>query len=444
MPVVPVLHCDLDSFYASVEQSVRPNLRGMPVAISAPRGQSVITAASYEAKAKGVRVGVPLREAYKRCPELTFLTARMDAYQRAGMAVREIIRSCVTEIETLGIDECFIDLRNVDREACGAPTDADLYDMGENGLAAHVARHLRGRVKQEMGLDMSVGGGSNKTVAKLACDRAKPNGMLLVSLDDELEFLHQAIFDEIPGIGPKSIKRLHSMGASRLSDVIHMSETSLVATLGKRQGQVVHAMMRNEFRDPVAPNAAQRTTSSMRSFGAAGADAHDALEDLLAEILARLSHAGAAARSLSVFAADEGNLYQGKHDTGAATSDVRELTVVARRMIQAVPKGFRVRYAGITLEGLSKNDQLRLDVPIGASDGELLAGELRVPQESEAERLQRSAYWGMPVSHATFGPGRLVALETDAVVVKFADRERHLALWAPISFSERPARIHFA
>ena len=429
-----VLHCDLDSFYASVEQAVRPELRGRPVAISAPRGQSVITAASYEAKRLGIRVGVPLREAYKRCPDLTFLPARMDAYQRVGHEVRQIVLGCCPVIETLGIDECFLNLRDVDPAVVGAPSDVSRTDRGPTGLAHLTGVWIREQVRERTGLGITVGVGSNKTVAKLASDSAKPDGLRIVATADELEFLRSALVEDVTGIGPRSVTKLHAIGIHTLGDMASMSRESLMALLGKRQGKVVYAMARNEFDEPVAANPAPKTTSAMRSFGPRGHDAHDALEDLLAEVLERLVATDRAARSIAVFAANETRVYQGRHDTKAPTKDVRELAASARRMAADIPTGFVANFAGVSLDGLSDTDQLRLGIEAGWIDDERFNAPVRPREKTTARRLELAAHYNMAVHHERFGAGRVMGLGRDTVLVRFPDRDRELELWAPIEY----------
>jgi DNA polymerase-4 len=427
-----VLHCDLDSFFASVEQALRPELHGKPVAVSAARGQFVITAASYEAKRKGVRVGVPLRDARRLCPDLAFVAARMEAYQRAGSYVHDLIRTTGARIETLGIDECFFNLRDVVPERLGlqAPdADADHHDY-----AVAVATWIRAAVRRQTGLAITVGIGSNKTVAKLASDTGKPDGLKVVAAADELEFLRSQPLGDINGIGPRTLQKLRSSGLETVGDLASLSEVSLRALLGKRQGTVVHAIVHNRWVEPVTPNPKPKTTSSTRTFPGDGVPAREALGELLVEVLDRLSASGRSARLVAVFAADGSHAFQDRHDLRAATSDVRELAAVARVMIAKVPDGFRTNYCGVTLDGLTDTEQLRLELPVAwHDDADLLAPlDTRVPDP--ADRLARAAFKGMPVHHPDFGDGVVEYFDGDGLLIRFADRERSLAFWAPLQF----------
>ena len=430
-----VLHCDLDSFFASVEQAARPELYDKPVAVSAARGQSVITAASYEAKRLGVKVGVPLRTARQLCPDLVFVPARMEAYQRCGNFVQDIIRSTGARIETLGLDECFLMLDHVLEDNLGTLPEgltmlpADPYDR-----ARVVGTWIRSTVFERTGLRISVGGGSNKTVAKLATDSGKPDGLLILRPFEELSFLHRQPFGPIAGIGPSSIAKLHSAGITTVGEVSHVSQQSLIALLGKRQGRVVHAISHNLFDEGVTPNPKPKSTSATRSFGANGHNALQALEDLLGEVLQRIAQSGRSARCVGVFAADSTTIYQAKHDLGASTANIKELAATARSLMVKVPSSFHANFAGVTLDGLSDNEQLRLGFDTGwLRDPEFVAPVLQRVHDP-AKQLQRSAYKGMLVNHPDFGPGMVESLQTHTLTICFADRRRVLEYWTLLDY----------
>lgn len=427
-----VLHCDLDSFFASVEQALRPELHGRPVAVSAARGQFVITAASYEAKRKGVRVGVPLRDARRLCPDLNFVAARMEAYQRAGAFVHDLIRSTGAAIETLGIDECFLELRRVDPARLGLTAPDPTED--HHDYAAAVAGWIRHAVRRHTGLAITVGIGSNKTVAKLASDTAKPDGLKIVHRDDELEFLRGQPLAAISGIGPRTQHKLRASGLTQVGDLATLSRASLLALLGKRQGTVVHAIVHNLWREPVTPNPRAKTTSSTRTFPGDGVPARDALAELLVEVLDRLAASGRSARIVGVFAADETHAFQDRHDLRAATADVRELAAVARTLIAKVPAGTHTNYCGVVLDGLCDTEQLRLDLPVPWQFDPELTAPLDTKVSEPAERLARSAFRGMVVHHPDFGDGVVRALDGDGLLIRFPDRDRSLAFWAPLRF----------
>lgn len=427
-----VLHCDLDSFFASVEQVSRPELYGKPVAVSAARGQFVITAASYEAKRHGVRVGVPLKEARALCPGLRFVPARMEAYQRAGSHVHDIIRSLGAPIETLGIDECFLDTALVNDLHFNEQVDDDAGDP--YARARRIAEWIKAEVKRQTGMNITVGGGTNKTVAKLASDSAKPDGLLIVAADDELRFLHDTPLKDINGVGPRSYNKLASMGLRTVGDVAGYPKDRLVSILGKRQGHVVHEIAHNSFDEGVVANPKPRTTSSTRSFGSRGHNAREALEDLLGEVLGRLERSGRSARYVVVFAADATTGYSGKRDLRAPTADRRELAAVARELIRRIPAHLHASIAGVTLDGLSDNEQLKLDLQLPWMTDPELSEPVAQPSYDAAELLRRAAYRGLAVSHPVFGAGIVQSITDQELVVDFAGRARVLAYWAPLSY----------
>ena len=430
-----VLHCDLDSFFASVEQAARPELHGQPVAVSAARGQSVITAASYEAKRFGVKVGVPLRTARSLCPGLVFLPARMESYQRCGAFVHEIIRSTGARIETLGLDECFLVLDHVDQSRLGdLPEGLESLPDDPYERAAVVATWIRSTVYERTGLRITVGAGSNKTVAKLATDHAKPDGLLVLRPEDELAFLHAQPAGDITGIGPRSNMKLHNANILTVGDVAKLNQQTLIAMLGKRQGKVVHAISHNLFDEGVTPNPRPKSTSATRSFGAQGHNALVALEDLLAEVLLRMAQSGRSARWVGVFAADPGAIYQARHDLGAPTADIRELAATARALMSKIPTTFHANIAGVTLDGLSDSEQLRLGFDIGwLQDSEFAAPVIQRPYDA-AEQLERCAYRGMLVTHPDFGDGVVESLQTQTLTIRFNDRRRVLEFWTPLNY----------
>src|SRR5271156_5882098 len=164
-----ILHADLDAFYASVEQLLDPSLRGKPIAV----GGGVVLAASYEAKAFGVHGGMSGRQARELCPQLTFVSGHFSHYQRLGDAAIKVFGASTPLVERISIDEAFADVT-------GCP---HLF-----GPPAEIARAIRRRVRAELGLAISVGVARTKHLAKIASQVAKPDGLVVVDVDTELDF----------------------------------------------------------------------------------------------------------------------------------------------------------------------------------------------------------------------------------------------------------------
>src|SRR5258706_13029251 len=200
MERTPILHADLDAFYASVEQLLDPSLRGKPIAV----GGGVVLAASYEAKAFGVRGGMPGRQARELCPQLIFVDGHFKDYQRLGDAAIKVVSDFTPLVERISIDEAFADV----------PGCTHLF-----GPPAEISRSIRHRVRAELGLPISVGVARTKHLAKIASQVAKPDGLVVVDRNAELEFLHHLPVELMWGVGPVTKARLAEIGVLPVGQV---------------------------------------------------------------------------------------------------------------------------------------------------------------------------------------------------------------------------------
>ena len=224
-----ILHADLDSFYASVEQRDDPRLRHRPVIV----GGGVVLAASYEAKAFGVRTAMNGRQARRLCPGLIEVPPRMSAYSAASKAVFEVFRDTTPLVEGLSIDEAFLDVGGL-RRVSGSP--------------AEIAAQLRLDVLNRVQLPITVGVARTKFLAKVASAVAKPDGLLVVAPESELEFLHPLPVERLWGVGAVTAEKLHARGIRKVGEVARLRESTLVAMLGAASGHHLHALAHN--RDP--------------------------------------------------------------------------------------------------------------------------------------------------------------------------------------------------
>jgi DNA polymerase-4 len=224
-----ILHADLDAFYASVEQLLDPSLRGKPVAV----GGGVVLAASYEAKAFGVRGGMPGRQARELCPQLTFVGGHFKDYQRLGDAAITVIGDFTPLVERISIDEAFADVAGC----------THLF-----GPPAEIAKAIRQRVRMELGLPISVGVARTKHLAKIASQVAKPDGLVVVDPDTELEFLHNLPVELMWGVGPVTKARLAEIGVLTIGQLAKTPGWSLERLLGPAAGEKLAALAWN--RDP--------------------------------------------------------------------------------------------------------------------------------------------------------------------------------------------------
>lgn len=226
-----IMHVDLDAFFVAVELARDPSLRGKPVVVGGdPNGRGVVATASYEARKFGVHSAIPLSTAKRLCPHAIFLRGDFPAYQRASKAFHEILADFSPLVESGGLDEAYVDVTG-----CG-PVMASRYDVpvhaSDEDMAVVAAEAIRQRVRDEQQLTASVGIGSGKSVAKIASDAAKPDGVLLVPGGSEAAFLAPRPVRDLPGLGPKAEAHLTRLGIRTLGQLAAMPEGTLRALFG--------------------------------------------------------------------------------------------------------------------------------------------------------------------------------------------------------------------
>ncbi|MGO4202134.1 DNA polymerase IV [Rhodococcus sp. TAF43] len=241
-----ILHADLDAFYASVEQRDDPGLRGRPVIV----GGGVVLAASYEAKAFGVRTASSGSEARRRCPHAIVVPPRMSAYARASREVFDVFRNTTPLVEGISIDEAFLDVGGLSRIS---------------GSPRQIAERLRRDVREQVGLPITVGIARTKFLAKVASAVGKPDGLLLVPPDRELEFLHPLPIERLWGVGAVTSAKLHGYGVRTVAELAALSERELSTVVGPGSARHLHALA--WARDPRRVETARRR----RSIGAQSA-----------------------------------------------------------------------------------------------------------------------------------------------------------------------------
>ncbi|MFD1860859.1 DNA polymerase IV [Aeromicrobium camelliae] len=245
-----ILHADLDAFYASVEQRDEPSLRGRPVIV----GGGVVLAASYEAKARGVRTAMPGRQARRLCPEAVVRSPRFEAYTAASRAVFAIFRDVTPVVEPLSIDEAFLDVSGLRRL---------------RGPALPIAAALRDRVRVEVGLPISVGVARTTYLAKVASALSKPEGLLLVPRESELTFLHALPVERLWGVGDVTARSLHQARIRTVADIARTDEAELAAVIGPAAARHLSALAHG--RDPrrVDPGVRRRSIGAQHALGPA-------------------------------------------------------------------------------------------------------------------------------------------------------------------------------
>ena len=243
-----ILHADLDAFFAAVEQRDDPRLRGRPIVV----GAGVVLAASYEARAYGIRTAMGGAQARRLCPQAIVVPPRMSAYSQASKAVFAVFEDTTPLVEGLSIDEAFLDVRGM-RRLAGTPTE--------------IAVRLRQNVLEQVGLPITVGIARTKFLAKVASGVAKPNGLLIVPPHDELGFLHPLPVERLWGVGRVTADKLHGRGIRTVGQVAQLDEQVLVWMLGRAAGRHLHALAHNRDPRQVRAGRRRRSIGSQRALG---------------------------------------------------------------------------------------------------------------------------------------------------------------------------------
>ncbi|HWM08965.1 MAG TPA: DNA polymerase IV [Solirubrobacteraceae bacterium] len=271
-----ILHADIDAFFASVEQRDDPRLLGRPVIV----GAGVVLAASYEAKAYGIRTAMGGRQARRLCPDAVVVTPRMSAYSEASKAVYRVFEDTTPLVEGLSIDEAFLDVRGM-RRLSGTPVE--------------IAARLRRDVRERVGLPITVGVARTKFLAKVASGVAKPDGLLVVPPDRELAFLHPLRVERLWGVGPVTAAKLHDRGIDTVGQVAQLAEAALVSLLGRASGRHLHALAHNRDPRPVQARRRRGSIGSQRALGRSPRS-HDAVDAILIGLVDRVCRRLRAAR----------------------------------------------------------------------------------------------------------------------------------------------------
>ncbi|MCW2521043.1 MAG: DNA-directed polymerase [Mycobacterium sp.] len=266
-----ILHADLDSFYASVEQRDDPSLRGRPVIV----GGGVVLAASYEAKAYGVRTAMGGRQARQLCPQAIVVPPRMAAYSQASAAVFEVFRDTTPLVEPLSVDEAFLDVSGLGRVS---------------GTPVQIAAQLREQVRSRVGLPITVGIARTKFLAKVASQEGKPDGLLLVPPDRELAFLHPLPVRRLWGVGAKTADKLHAHGIHTVADVAELSESMLGSIVGGAMGHQLYALSHNIDRRRVVTGVRRRSVGAQRALGRSGNSmSHSEIDVVVVNLVDRIT-----------------------------------------------------------------------------------------------------------------------------------------------------------
>jgi DNA polymerase-4 len=335
-PGPATLHADLDAFFASVEQRDDPRLRGRPVIV----GGGVVLAASYEARAFGVRSAMGGGRARRLCPDALVVPPRWQAYVEASRCVRAIFDRTAPVVECISIDEAFLDVTGMERIA---------------GSPQHIARALRRAVHEEVGLPISVGAATTKVVAKLASTMAKPNGLLVVQPGTELAFLHPLAVGRLWGVGAATAAKLHGAGLYTVADLARAGEPALVAAVGRAAGRHLYAVAHNRVVRPVRSGRGRRSIGSQRALGWPGTppgELEPVLGALVDRVTRRARRAGLCGRTVVLRLRFEDFARASRSRTMHRASASSEPVLATARMLLAAAQPF-IDGRPLTLLGLA-------------------------------------------------------------------------------------------
>ncbi len=385
------LHADLDAFFASVEQRDDPGLRGRPVIV----GGGVVLAASYEARAYGVRGAMGGSQARALCPQVVVVPPRFSAYVEASRAVFSVFERTTPFVEGISIDEAFLDVGGL-RRVSGTPVE--------------IAVRLRRQVRDEVGLAITVGVASTKFLAKVASAVGKPDGLLVVPNGGELDFLHPLPVERLWGVGPKTAEKLHERGITTVAQVARIPESALVAMLGGHAGRHLHALAHNRDHRSVQSGRRRRSIGSQRALGRSNpspGELDTTLVGLVDRVARRLRDADRLARTVMLRlrfsdftrATRSHTLAESTSHTDTILEALRALLADAGPMI--AERG--ITLLGVALANLDDGDVTQLELPFGRRSGNALDDVLDDVRErfggdalGRAVMLGRDQGWSMP------------------------------------------------
>jgi DNA polymerase IV len=355
-----ILHADVDAFFASVEQRDHPRLRGRPVIV----GVGVVLAASYEAKAYGVRSAMGGTHARRLCPHAVVVEPRMSVYSDTSKALFRVFEDATPLVEGLSIDEAFLDVRGLGRIS---------------GSPAEIAVRLRRDVLDQVGLPITVGVARTKFLAKVASGVAKPDGLLVVPLDRELAFLHPLPVERLWGVGPVTAGKLRHRGIKTVGDVAQLPAAALVSILGRAAGRHLHALAHNRDPRPVQVGRRRRSIGSQCALGRSrrSPDAVDAVVVALVDrVTRRMRAAGRVGRTVVLrLRFDDFTRATRSHSLSRATAHTHTILATVRGLLAAAMPMIERRgltLVGVAIANLDDDDAVQLTLPFDRHSGSAL------------------------------------------------------------------------
>jgi DNA polymerase IV len=341
-------HLDMDAFYVSVELQRRPELRGLPVVVAGNGPRAVVTTASYEARRYGIFSATPAERARRLCPEAVFIGPDFDLYRERSRDVHAVLRTYVERVESVGLDEAYLDLTGLDRYRAAA-------------------RQVKEAVRRDTGLTCSVGIGPSKLVAKVASDAEKPDGFLELSAAQARERFGEASPGLIPGIGPKTVARLERLGVTSLAALGGSPDAQLTEWFGPRLGPHLGALARFEDERAIETVRVAKSESRETTFDR---DLHglEALEPVLERLCGQLATTLSAqerrGRTVGIKVRfDDFSTVTRARTLGAPVNDLGTVHTVALDLLRTLAPKRPVRLLGVRVAGLDEREVARVRVP---------------------------------------------------------------------------------
>lgn len=357
VPTRKIIHVDMDAFYASVEQRDNPELRGKALAVGYGAKRGVVAAASYEARAFGVRSAMPSTTAIRQCPELIFVQPRFEAYRAVSQQIRAIFARYTDVIEPLSLDEAYLDVTANPR---GLPTASD------------TATEIRACILAETGLTASAGVSYNKFLAKLASDMRKPNGQYVIPPQRGAEFIATLPVKKFHGIGPVTAAKMNALGIQTGADLRAQSMEFLQRQFGK-SGAWYYAIARGEDDRPVEPNRPRKSSGSETTFSedrVIPAEIEAGVLEMADDVWAwcEKNQSFGATATVKIKYADFRIVTRSRTASRPITSRelLHETSLALVRSIYPVAIG--IRLVGVSVSNFSSNDDAQLDLQLSQSD----------------------------------------------------------------------------
>ena len=342
LPIRHIIHADLDAFYAAVEVLDNPELRGLPVLVGGrPEGRGVVATASYEARKFGVHSAMPMATAVRQCPDGIIIRPRFDRYREVSAQVMDVFRDVTDVIQPVSLDEAYL----------------DVTAASDDRSPIAIAIDMKERIAAEVGLTISVGLGTGKCVAKIASDLQKPDGLVVVPVGQEAEFLAPLSVSKLVGVGPKSVARLNADGVHTIGQLAEMPDAWFSRQFGKR-GASISAHARGIDHDPVQTTREAKSISSETTFPDDPADPSElraVVERLSGSVAGSLARKGLSGRTVTTkMRLSDFTTFTRQTTLGHSTNDTDAIIATAWTLLEReLEPGRAFRLLGVGVSGFT-------------------------------------------------------------------------------------------